>query len=129
MDKTEPEFMNHRKVCHVFDCSLRLNVFLLLQPQMRGENIKAVVFTKCLLMIIPLYLSYIFMVSEGLSLMGISNIQMVCFEYIFPDLLSSTSQMTNKQNKWLSSCFCRGETTVCCVLFNQARYYGRNLQP
>jgi len=30
MDKTEPEFMNHRKVCRGFDCSLRLNAFLLL---------------------------------------------------------------------------------------------------
>lgn len=69
------------------------------------------------------------MVSEGLSLVGISNIQMICFEYIFPDLLSSTSQMTIKQNEWLNSCFCRGETTVCCVLFNQAHYYGRNFQP
>lgn len=31
--------------------------FCCFQPQMRDENIKAVVFTKCLLMIIPLYLS------------------------------------------------------------------------
>lgn len=67
------------------------------------------------------------MVSEGLSLVGISNIQMICFEYIFPDLLPLTSQMTIKQNEWLNSCFCRGETTLCCVLFNQAHYYGRNL--
>lgn len=81
---------------------------------MRGENIKAVVFTKCLLMIISLYLSYIFMVSEGLSLMGISNIQMVCFEYIFPDLLSSTSQMTNKMSGLIHA---SAEGKQQCVVF------------
>lgn len=42
------------------------------------------------------------MVSEGLSLVGISNIQMICFEYIFPDLLSSTSQMTIKKMSGLT---------------------------
>lgn len=103
--------------------------FCCFQPQMRVENIKAVIFTKCLLTFISLYLSLYRTVSEELSQEGISNIQMICFEYIFPDLLSSTSQTTIKQNEWLNSCFCRRETTACCVLFNQACYYGTNLQP